>query len=73
MIAEHMRHTIHSMRQLLERGNEDFLERAPFFLDSLEVDLERMADLQDASVSEDAWRSLRMHFKDVSGLEEPSR
>ena len=69
MIAEHMRHTILSMRRVLKRGNEDFAELAPFFLDSLEADLERMAAVQDAAAMENECRSLKEHFSNASTLE----
>ena len=70
MIAENMQHTIDSMRKALRRGNGDYAELAPFFLDSLEADVERVAGLQDAAVLDDAWRSLRIHFEDASGLKD---
>ena len=54
MIAENMRQTLDNMRRTLARDNGDYLERASFFLDSLEADVERVAALEDAAVCVDA-------------------
>lgn len=50
MIAEKMQRTIDNMRHVLARGNGDFEALAPFFLDSLESEVERVAGLEGAAV-----------------------
>ena len=53
MIAEELKKTITNMRAALARGNGDFVEAAPFFLDSLEAEAERVAGLEGAFVLTD--------------------
>lgn len=50
MIAEKMQRTIDNMRRVLARGNGDFEQLAPFFLDSLESEVERVAGLEGAAM-----------------------
>lgn len=50
MIAEKMQRTIDNMRAAHARNNGDFAELAPFFLDNLECDVERVAGLEGAAV-----------------------
>ena len=54
MISESIQVTLINMRLALERNNGDYEELAPFFLDSLEADMERVAGLEAAAVCVDA-------------------
>ena len=52
MIAEDMKSAIATMRSVLARNNEDFLHLAPYFLDCMEEEAERVEAMETAVLVE---------------------